>query len=145
LPLSRGNKVSTKEIKSRRPDVPELWIIDDELWQPVKTRQSEIADKYVNVTETIREAQSDRPNGLRRPKALFSGFIHCGEDVLKTRLAQEPMDVLDIHPNVSGIYRKIVDTAVDCTRIPHSRRPLTTTPILYFSRLSTRSCADFLA
>ena len=40
--------------------------------------QSEIADKYVNVTEAIREAQSNRLNGLRRPKALFSGLIHCG-------------------------------------------------------------------
>jgi hypothetical protein len=41
-------------------EVPELWIIDDEFWQAVKTRQSEIADKYVNVTEAIREAQSNR-------------------------------------------------------------------------------------
>ncbi|MDB5604574.1 MAG: Site-specific recombinase, partial [Bradyrhizobium sp.] len=39
-------------------------IIDDELWQAVKTRQSEIADKYVNVTEAIREAQSNRLNGF---------------------------------------------------------------------------------
>lgn len=59
-------------------EVPELRIIDDELWQAVKARQSEIADKYVNVTEAIREAQSNRLNGLRRPKALFSGLIHCG-------------------------------------------------------------------
>jgi len=44
----------------------------------VRTRQSEIADKYVNVTEAIREAQSNRLNGLHRPKALFSGLIHCG-------------------------------------------------------------------
>jgi site-specific DNA recombinase len=31
--------------------VPELRIIDDELWQAVKARQGEIADKYVNVTD----------------------------------------------------------------------------------------------
>jgi hypothetical protein len=68
--LTRGNGVVA--------EVPEFWIIDDELWQAVKTRQSEIADKYVNVTEAIREAQSNRPNGLRRPKALFSELIHCG-------------------------------------------------------------------
>ncbi len=39
--------------KTRRivAEVPELRIIDDELWQAVRTRQSEIADKYVNVTE----------------------------------------------------------------------------------------------
>jgi site-specific DNA recombinase len=54
-------------------EVPELRIIDDELWKAVKTRQGEIADKYVNVTEAIREAQSNRLNGLRRPKALFPG------------------------------------------------------------------------
>jgi site-specific DNA recombinase len=59
-------------------EVPELRIIDDELWQAVKARQSEIADKYVNVTEAIREAQSNRLNGLRRPKALFSGLVRCG-------------------------------------------------------------------
>src|SRR6267154_453643 len=59
-------------------EVPKLRIIDDELWQAVKTRQSEIADKYVNVSEAIREAQSNRLNGLRRPKALFSRLIHCG-------------------------------------------------------------------
>jgi hypothetical protein len=53
-------------------EVPELRIIDDELWQAVKARQSEIADKYVNVTEAIREAHSNRLNGLRRPKgAVF--------------------------------------------------------------------------
>ena len=55
-----------------------LRIVDDELWQAVRARQSEIADQYVNVTEAIREAQSNRLNGLRRPKALFSGLIHCG-------------------------------------------------------------------
>jgi hypothetical protein len=59
-------------------EVPELRMINDKLWQAVKARQSEIADKYVNVTEAIREAQSNRLNGMRRPKALFSGSIHCG-------------------------------------------------------------------
>ena len=36
-----------------------------------KNAQSEIADKDVNVTEAIREAQSNWLNGVRRPKALF--------------------------------------------------------------------------
>ena len=44
-------------------DVPELRIIDDKLWQAVKTHQSEIADRYVNVTAAIREAQLNRLNG----------------------------------------------------------------------------------
>jgi hypothetical protein len=38
-------------------EVPELRIIDDELWQSVKARQSEIADKYVNVIDAVREAR----------------------------------------------------------------------------------------
>src|SRR5712692_1846698 len=77
---STGRRVSRMNAESEWiiTEVPELRIIDDELWQAVKTRQSEIADKYVNVTEAIREAQSNRLNGLRRPKALFSGLIHCG-------------------------------------------------------------------
>ena len=77
---STGRRVSRMNAESEWivTEVPELRIIDDELWQAVKTRQSEIADKYLNVTEAIREAQSNRLNGLRRPKALFSGLIHCG-------------------------------------------------------------------
>jgi site-specific DNA recombinase len=77
---STGRRVSRMNAESEWvvTEVPELRIIDDELWQAVKTRQSEIAEKYVNVTEAIREAQSNRLNGLRRPKALFSGLIYCG-------------------------------------------------------------------
>src|SRR5712692_3112475 len=77
---STGRRVSRMNAESEWivAEVPELRIIDDELWQAVKTRQSEIANKYVNVTEAIREAQSNRLNGMRRPKALFSGLIHCG-------------------------------------------------------------------
>jgi hypothetical protein len=37
----------------------------------MKARPSEIADKYVNATEAMREAQSDQLNGLRRQKALL--------------------------------------------------------------------------
>jgi site-specific DNA recombinase len=77
---STGRRVSRMNAESEWivAEVPELRIIDDELWQAVKTRQRESADKYVNVTEAMREAQSNRLNGLRRPKALFSGLIHCG-------------------------------------------------------------------
>jgi hypothetical protein len=60
-------------------EVPELRIVDDELWQSVKTRQGEIAEKYVNVTEAVREHhRSNRLNGVRRPKSLLSGLIFCG-------------------------------------------------------------------
>ncbi len=77
---STGRRVSRMNVESEWivTEVPELRIIDDELWQAVKARQSEIADKYVNVIETVREAQSNRLNGLHRPKSLFSGLIYCG-------------------------------------------------------------------
>ncbi|OCX25984.1 hypothetical protein QU42_36525 (plasmid) [Bradyrhizobium sp. UASWS1016] len=76
---STGRRVSRMNVESEWivTEVPELRIIDDELWQAVKARQSEIADKYVNVIETVREAQSNRLNGLHRPKSLFSGLIYC--------------------------------------------------------------------
>ncbi|WP_246226277.1 zinc ribbon domain-containing protein [Chelativorans xinjiangense] len=54
-------------------------IVDDELWQAVKARQGEIAEKYVNVTEAVRKHhKANRLNGTRRPKSLLSGLIFCG-------------------------------------------------------------------
>ncbi|MAN64405.1 MAG: hypothetical protein CMI60_20930 [Parvibaculum sp.] len=53
-------------------DVPELRILEDELWAEVKARQSAIRKKYV----------SDDSNGLtatRRKRYLFSGLIKCAE------------------------------------------------------------------
>jgi site-specific DNA recombinase len=59
--------------------VPELRIIDDELWQAVKAKQREIAEKFVNVTAAIREHHSNKGlNSARRPKSLFSGLVFCG-------------------------------------------------------------------
>jgi site-specific DNA recombinase len=50
---STGRRVSRMNAESEWivAEVPELRIIDDELWKAAKTRQGEIADKYVNVTE----------------------------------------------------------------------------------------------
>jgi hypothetical protein len=79
-------------------EVPELRIIDDELWQAIKARQSEIADKYVNVTEAIREAHSNRLNGLRRPKALFSGSIAAFAVVPAHCAARTAMPVQPVLP-----------------------------------------------
>lgn len=60
-------------------EVPQLRVVDDELWQAVKTKQREIADKFVNVTEAVREHHSNkRLNSARRPKSLFSGLVFCG-------------------------------------------------------------------
>ena len=60
-------------------EVPDLRIVDDKLWQAVKERQGEIAEKYVNVIEAVREAHaSNKLNGLHRPKSLLSGLVFCG-------------------------------------------------------------------
>ena len=53
-------------------DVPELRILDDDLWQAVKDRQKEIRKRYVDADG----------NGLRathRKRYLFSGLIKCAE------------------------------------------------------------------
>ncbi|WP_271188660.1 recombinase family protein [Ancylobacter dichloromethanicus] len=73
--VSRMNPPSEWIVK----DVPELRIVDDELWQSVRERQGEITEKYVNVTEAIRDHHTkNRLNGGRRPKSLLSGLIFCG-------------------------------------------------------------------
>ena len=53
-------------------DVPELRILDDDLWRAVKERQREIRQRYVSADG----------NGLRatqRRRYLFSGLIKCSE------------------------------------------------------------------
>ena len=60
-------------------EVPELRIVDDQLWQAVRTRQGEIAEKFANVTEAVRaHHKKNRLNGKRRPKSLLSGLVFCG-------------------------------------------------------------------
>jgi site-specific DNA recombinase len=53
-------------------DVPELRIIDDELWQAVKTRYASVQRKWKTGEE------GRRFNQFRRPKYLFSGLTKCG-------------------------------------------------------------------
>src|SRR5262245_59653809 len=54
-------------------DVPELRIIDDEVWQAVRTRYANVQRKW----KAGREGK--RFNQFRRPKYLFSGLPKCGE------------------------------------------------------------------
>ena len=54
-------------------DVPELRIIDDELWQAVQTRYASVQRKWKTGDE------GRRFNQFRRPKYLFSGLTKCGE------------------------------------------------------------------
>ena len=73
--VSRLNPESEWIIK----DVPELRIVDDELWQSVRVRQGQIAEKFANVTEAVRKHhKKNRLNGTRRPKSLLSGLVFCG-------------------------------------------------------------------
>ncbi len=59
-------------------EVPELRIIDDELWQAVKDRQEELTAKYATVIEATRSAHANRLNGTHRPHHLLSGLLECG-------------------------------------------------------------------
>ena len=78
---STGKRVSrlNRETDWIVKDVPELRIVDDELWQAARARQDEIADKFAKVTEGVREHhRQNRLNGARRPRTLLSGLIFCG-------------------------------------------------------------------
>ncbi len=54
-------------------DLPELRILDDELWQAVQTRYAGVQRKWKSGEE------GKRFNQFRRPKYLFSGLTKCGE------------------------------------------------------------------
>lgn len=78
---STGRRVSRLNPQSEWiiRDVPELRIIDDELWQAVRERQGEIAEKFINLAEAIRaHHKKNRLNATRRPKSLLSGLVFCG-------------------------------------------------------------------
>jgi hypothetical protein len=47
--------------------------------------------------------------------------LEAREDVLKGLLAQEPADFPDIHPNVSGIYRKKAERPTEALNTPEDR------------------------
>ncbi len=47
--------------------------------------------------------------------------LEAREDVLKGLLAQEPANIPDIHPNVSGIYRKKVERLTEALNTPEDR------------------------
>ena len=59
-------------------EVPELRIVDDDLWQAVKDRQGEIAEEYATVIDAVRTANSNRLNRAHRPRHLLSGLLECG-------------------------------------------------------------------
>jgi site-specific DNA recombinase len=54
-------------------DVPDLRIVDDELWNGVQARYAGVQHKWKSA------ADGKRFNQFRRPKYLFSGLTKCGE------------------------------------------------------------------
>jgi hypothetical protein len=47
--------------------------------------------------------------------------LEAREDMLKALLAEEPADIPDIRPNVSGIYRKMVERLTEAHNAPEDR------------------------
>ena len=68
-----GKRVSrpNPEAKWIRTEVPELRIVDDELWQRVKLRQAELAKQFEATTIGVQAARAERLNRLRRPAFLL--------------------------------------------------------------------------
>ena len=59
-------------------EVPDLRIVDDDLWRAVKDRQGEITEQYATVIEATQSARANRLNGAHRPRHLLSGLLECG-------------------------------------------------------------------
>ncbi len=59
-------------------EVPELRIVNNELWQAVKDRQGEITVQYATVIAATQSARSNRLNRAHRPRHLLSGLLECG-------------------------------------------------------------------
>ncbi|MBZ9650369.1 recombinase family protein, partial [Sphingobium sp. 3R8] len=74
-----GKRVSRINPKSEWivTEVPDLRIVDEDLWQAVKARQENIAIQYADGIEATRSAQTAL-NRTHRPKSLLSGLIYCG-------------------------------------------------------------------
>jgi DNA invertase Pin-like site-specific DNA recombinase len=58
-----------------RVPAPQLRIVSDALWQAVKDRQEQLAERYSSVTRGVHAA---RMHAARRPAYLLSGLLECG-------------------------------------------------------------------
>lgn len=77
---STGKRVSRSNPQDEwiTTEVPELRIVDDDLWQAVRARQAELATIFAATTVGVREARAKRFNEARRPVFLLSGLLTCG-------------------------------------------------------------------
>ncbi|WBO24343.1 recombinase family protein [Sphingomonas abietis] len=58
-------------------DVPDLRIVDEGLWEAVKTRQQALSIQFADAMEGTRSSRN-RLNSTHRPKSLLSGLVTCG-------------------------------------------------------------------
>ena len=70
-----------KRVRQERPEsewitqkMPHLRIVNDELWQRVKTRQADVRRKSTKIREALHRAARTG----REPKYLLSGLLKCG-------------------------------------------------------------------
>jgi site-specific DNA recombinase len=77
---STGRRVSRINPTSEwiTSEVPELRIVDDELWQAVRVRQADISKVFEPTTRAVRAARAKRLHETRRPAFLLSGLLSCG-------------------------------------------------------------------
>ncbi|MEE4455305.1 recombinase family protein [Novosphingobium resinovorum] len=77
---STGKRVSRLNPQSEWiiREVPELRIVDDELWQSVRAKHEDIAEKFTNVSEGVQNSRRNLLNGGRRPRTMLSGLVYCG-------------------------------------------------------------------
>jgi site-specific DNA recombinase len=59
-------------------DVPELRIVDDDLWRAVKERQVALSNIYAKQVTASRNAIAKALNATHRPRTLLSGLLVCG-------------------------------------------------------------------
>ena len=78
----KKDPVTGKKKRFERPEsewivtpVPELRIIDDDLWHRVKARQAETRKRSQAIQQALHKNARHSP----RPKYLFSGILKCGE------------------------------------------------------------------
>ena len=93
-------------------EVPELRIVDNDLWQAVKDRQGEITEQYATVIEDGRYVRGmvDRLSELE-----------ARQDELTEQLTAVPADFPDIHPNIAYIYRRKVARLAGALDHPEDR------------------------
>ncbi len=58
--------------------MPDLRIVDEDLWQAARRRQEEISKQFEHVTKGVRAYRARHVNELHRPAFLFSGLLKCG-------------------------------------------------------------------